>query len=568
MLMVFLLLPVSKDLSAQTTTAGSGENLICDPIPEDIDLLSACNLQEGTTTEETVYGPGEDPANPIVLPASGSGGSAGAYGSVDNSMLIVSTNVVAGVASVLGMTLDPITLQLKTGPFKINQGTAYAGTPRVAYSPESNKYLVAWEDSRGGTNTRQTYARFVQPDGTMPGSDFQVMSQTTFFNDLEYDQLNKKFVFLFEDAGKNSFIKTVDASGTVSDSLKVPRLISEGYEGQGRLAINTNLNQYWVAMMPCLAPDGATSEDCKATLYRIDISTGVLKGEALVLSQPNIGQNKFGGIDIAYSPVDKQAVVMWLERGRPEGLGQWGRSVSDDGALTNEYEVISPYSFPFTSGFGAPHLTYNLWTNSFFDITEDFEGGSILIETTSSGVILNISQSIAPPVAFEDSSWKKFVKLFIHEARAAFGTFNPSVFATPTGAISMGSYGYTNLVITSTQSVYGVDYTPTPGGTGGGVPTKADTTTLPKLINQIYTWALGISALLALLMTVLGGYYYMTSGGNAEQASKGTEMIWGAIIGLVLLFGSYLILRTINPDLVNFKIDSVDQLNAPPASTP
>ena len=77
---------------------------------------------------------------------------------------------------------------------------------------------------------------------------------------------------------------------------------------------------------------------------------------------------------------------------------------------------------------------------------------------------------------------------------------------------------------------------------------------LPRCINQVYVWSLGIGALLALLMTVLGGYYYMTSAGNAEQASKGTEMIWGAVIGLVLLFGAYLLLNTINPDLVNLKV--------------
>ncbi|HTL39776.1 MAG TPA: hypothetical protein VL306_03115, partial [Methylomirabilota bacterium] len=79
-------------------------------------------------------------------------------------------------------------------------------------------------------------------------------------------------------------------------------------------------------------------------------------------------------------------------------------------------------------------------------------------------------------------------------------------------------------------------------------------TALPQCINQVYKWSLGIGALLALLMTVIGGYYYMTSAGNAEQASKGTEMIWGAIIGLVLLFGAYLLLNTINPDFVNLKV--------------
>lgn len=81
-----------------------------------------------------------------------------------------------------------------------------------------------------------------------------------------------------------------------------------------------------------------------------------------------------------------------------------------------------------------------------------------------------------------------------------------------------------------------------------------DISSLPRCINQIYVWSLGAGALLALLMVVLGGYYYMTAGGNAESASRGKDMIFSAIVGLVLLFGSYLILRTINPDLVEFKL--------------
>lgn len=77
---------------------------------------------------------------------------------------------------------------------------------------------------------------------------------------------------------------------------------------------------------------------------------------------------------------------------------------------------------------------------------------------------------------------------------------------------------------------------------------------LPKCINQIYTISLGAAALLALLMMILGGYYRMTAAGNAEQASKGTEIIMSSLIGIVLLFVAFLLLNTINPDLVNLKV--------------
>ncbi len=76
---------------------------------------------------------------------------------------------------------------------------------------------------------------------------------------------------------------------------------------------------------------------------------------------------------------------------------------------------------------------------------------------------------------------------------------------------------------------------------------------LPRCVNQVYIWSLGAASLLALLMIIIGGYYYMTASGNAERSSKGIEIIWSSVIGLAILFGAYLLLNTINPDLVNFK---------------
>jgi ABC-type transport system involved in cytochrome c biogenesis permease subunit len=91
---------------------------------------------------------------------------------------------------------------------------------------------------------------------------------------------------------------------------------------------------------------------------------------------------------------------------------------------------------------------------------------------------------------------------------------------------------------------------------------------LPRCINQIYLWSLGLSALLAVLILIIGGYYYMSSGGNAEQASKGVGMIWSAVIGLGLLFGAYLILNTINPDLVKFPVDSLNNFDQTQTTPP
>jgi len=79
---------------------------------------------------------------------------------------------------------------------------------------------------------------------------------------------------------------------------------------------------------------------------------------------------------------------------------------------------------------------------------------------------------------------------------------------------------------------------------------------LPRCVNQIYIWSLGVGALLALLMMIAGGYLYMTSSGNAEQSTKGVEYIWGAVIGMAILFTAYVFLRTINPELVELRISN------------
>jgi hypothetical protein len=74
-------------------------------------------------------------------------------------------------------------------------------------------------------------------------------------------------------------------------------------------------------------------------------------------------------------------------------------------------------------------------------------------------------------------------------------------------------------------------------------------------------WSLGLSAMLAVVMTVLGGYFVMTARGNAQQAEKGKSFIFSSIVGMFLLMGAYLLLNTINPDLVNFDLQAWDKIN-------
>jgi len=71
-----------------------------------------------------------------------------------------------------------------------------------------------------------------------------------------------------------------------------------------------------------------------------------------------------------------------------------------------------------------------------------------------------------------------------------------------------------------------------------------------KYFNALITIFIGICAVLAMIMIVIGGMQYMTSElvSGKEEAKK---RIWGAVGGLILALASYAILNTINPNLLD-----------------
>lgn len=79
------------------------------------------------------------------------------------------------------------------------------------------------------------------------------------------------------------------------------------------------------------------------------------------------------------------------------------------------------------------------------------------------------------------------------------------------------------------------------------------TTTLPEFLSSFYTFSIAISGIVAVLMIIVGGIYFIYSGAMPDKEREGKDMILGALWGLILLLGSYFILKTINPELVKLK---------------
>lgn len=73
---------------------------------------------------------------------------------------------------------------------------------------------------------------------------------------------------------------------------------------------------------------------------------------------------------------------------------------------------------------------------------------------------------------------------------------------------------------------------------------------LPQFLNGLFKFAIAIGAMLAVLQFARAGFLYMTSDiWSDKQHAK--DILGDAVLGLLLLLAVWLILNTINPEILN-----------------
>lgn len=77
------------------------------------------------------------------------------------------------------------------------------------------------------------------------------------------------------------------------------------------------------------------------------------------------------------------------------------------------------------------------------------------------------------------------------------------------------------------------------------LPNPLKVTSIPVFLGNVIKGILGIVGSLALAMFIYGGLMWLTSQGNPEKIKKGQDTIVWAVLGLVLIFSSYIILNFI-----------------------
>lgn len=105
-----------------------------------------------------------------------------------------------------------------------------------------------------------------------------------------------------------------------------------------------------------------------------------------------------------------------------------------------------------------------------------------------------------------------------------------------------------SIVYAQTTSDY-VVLAPLPGigDSAGG------TTNLTSYLPAAFNLAIGIAAVMAFVMITWGGIVYATSDAVTSKA-QGREWIENALWGLLLVIGAWVILYTLNPQILNFNL--------------
>jgi hypothetical protein len=80
-----------------------------------------------------------------------------------------------------------------------------------------------------------------------------------------------------------------------------------------------------------------------------------------------------------------------------------------------------------------------------------------------------------------------------------------------------------------------------PGGQFSGL----DQITVPNIIQTVIRLVLVVAALVAFFFLVWGGIKWVTSGGDKEQTQKAQGQITAALVGLVIVFSAWAILRLV-----------------------
>jgi len=74
-------------------------------------------------------------------------------------------------------------------------------------------------------------------------------------------------------------------------------------------------------------------------------------------------------------------------------------------------------------------------------------------------------------------------------------------------------------------------------------PLGSDSVAGPDLYGRLIKFFLGLMGMAALFFMIFGGFTLLISRGNAEKIKQGKDTIMWAVVGIIVAFASYALLR-------------------------
>ncbi len=93
----------------------------------------------------------------------------------------------------------------------------------------------------------------------------------------------------------------------------------------------------------------------------------------------------------------------------------------------------------------------------------------------------------------------------------------------------------------------------------GGYQPENVSTPLPEYVKYIFNFSIWIVGFVAFGALLMGGFKYLTSSGNPSVQSDSRNQIFSALLGMIILISSYLILKTVNPQLTVFNVKPLEE---------
>ncbi|MBI1961555.1 MAG: hypothetical protein HYS45_02545 [Parcubacteria group bacterium] len=134
---------------------------------------------------------------------------------------------------------------------------------------------------------------------------------------------------------------------------------------------------------------------------------------------------------------------------------------------------------------------------------------------------------------------------------------NPAAPAAETGKVTNTLYARLQVplpFVATDCSLTGEEGQPILDAQGRPIPAVCD---LSDYIRGVYRLLIGLAALFAVVMIIIGGYQWIFSGGSSDKTGAAKKRIFGAAVGLMLALLSYIILNTITPRLVALRLPDV-----------